>query len=89
MNKILIVTTQGCEACNIAINNVKAAVEQSSKDIEIEVKDWHDFPRKFITSNKIKDYPTAIFCKHPSVINFKCSGSYPAAVYLRWIDLHL
>ena len=39
MNKILILTTEGCEACEIAQRNVDIAVSQVSKEIQVEKKD--------------------------------------------------
>lgn len=87
MYKILIVTTTGCEACTIAKNNIENAVAQSNADITIESVDYHELTRKFIVGNKIKDYPTALYIKH-NIIVHKATGTYPQAVYLRWIDIH-
>ena len=41
MYKIVIVTTEGCEACNIAEDNITAAVAQSSVDVDIEDQQQH------------------------------------------------
>ena len=87
MNKILIVTTSGCEACNIAIDNVNNALLQSSEIIEKEIKDWHDCTRNFIVENKIRDYPAVVYLNDKKVIKIAI-GTYPTAVYLRWIDIY-
>ena len=87
MNKILILTTEGCEACDIAKHNVEIAIFQSNKEIEKEVKDWHEEKREFIVKNKIKDFPTVMYFVNERLVN-KVVGSYPSAVYLRWIDIY-
>lgn len=87
MNKILILTTEGCEACTIAKNNVDVALLQTSIEIEREVKDWHEEKREFIVKNKIKDFPTVLYFINGRIVN-KAVGSYPSAVYLRWIDIY-
>lgn len=87
MNKITIITTVGCEACEIAKNNVDIAIAQSTPKIEVEVKDWHEFKKDFIHSNKIKDFPTVLYTIDNKLVN-KAVGSYPSAVYLRWIDMY-
>lgn len=86
MNKILILTTEGCEACDIAKNNIDIALTQTSIEIKLEVKDWHEMTRDFILSNKIKDFPAVLYIINGKVVN-KAIGSYPSAVYLRWIDV--
>lgn len=85
-NSILILTTEGCEACYIAINNVKLAITQSSKEIELIIKDYHDIDKQFIKFNKIKDFPTVIYFQGNDSVNQK-TGTYPVSVYLRWIDI--
>ena len=86
MNKILILTTEGCEACVIASNNIEVAILQASVDIEKEVKDWHDEKREVIIANKVKDFPTVLYYVDDKVVK-KAVGTYPSAVYLRWIDM--
>ena len=87
MNKILILTTEGCEACEIAKRNVDVAIVQASQEIEIEVKDWHSVSKDLIVKNKVKDFPTVLYIIDDKVIH-KAVGSYPSAVYLRWIDMY-
>ena len=87
MNKILILTTEGCDACVIAKRNVDIALTQTSIEIEVEVKDWHEVSKNVILKNKIKDFPAALYFVDDKLVN-KAIGSYPSAVYLRWIDLY-
>lgn len=87
MNKILILTTEGCEACDIAKRNIEMAIFQSNKEIEQEVEDWHEEKKDFILRNKIKDFPTVIYFVDNKLVH-KAMGSYPTAVYLRWIDMY-
>lgn len=87
MNKILILTTEGCEACDIAQRNVDIAMSQATTEIQIEIKDWHEEKRDFIIKNKVKDFPTVFYFIDDKLIH-KAVGSYPSAVYLRWIDMY-
>lgn len=87
MNKILILTTEGCEACDIAKDNVSKAILNTDKTIKVDVKDWHEMTRDFIISNKIKDFPAVLYIVNGAVVH-KAIGTYPFIVYLRWIKLH-
>ena len=88
MFKILILTTEGCEACDIAKCNVNAAIVQSSNiEITREVKDWHEMDKSFINANKIKDFPAVLYICDDIVVN-KTIGTYPSIVYLRWINMY-
>lgn len=87
MNKILILATEGCDACIIAKHNVELALAQTSVDITLEFKDFHDVSKDFIIKNRIKDFPTVLYFVNDRVVN-KSVGTYPSAVYLRWIDLY-
>ena len=87
MNKIVIVTTTGCEACNIAEDNITAAVAQSYIDIPIETKDFHEFSKKEQKEYKLKDYPTVLYFVGGKVV-YTAVGTYPIPVYLRWIDIY-
>lgn len=86
-NKILLITTKGCEGCAIAKENIKLAITQSSKNIELEVVDKDEVKKDFVIANKIKDFPTTFYLINERVVH-KSIGSYPAPVYLRWIDIY-
>lgn len=87
MNKILLLTTKGCEGCFIMENNTTQAVDNSSKNIKLIVKDKYDVSKVFLKENKIVDFPTVLFMKDEKVI-FKYAGSMPSIVVSRWIDIH-
>lgn len=87
MNKILILTTNGCEACDIAERNVDIAISEAKTEIQVDIKDWREEDRNFIKENKIKDFPTVLYIIDNNIVH-KAVGSYPSAVYLRWIDIY-
>lgn len=86
MNKILIITTKGCEACNIAVNNVKAAIKQTSRNINLEITDYNNIDRHFLKKERIKDFPAIVYFVDDKIMN-KSIGTNPIIVYLRWIDM--
>ena len=87
MYKIVIVTTEGCEACNIAEDNITSAVAQSSVDVNIVLKDFHEFTSKEQKEYKLRDYPTVLYFVDDKMV---CTsvGTYPVPVYIRWIDMY-
>ena len=86
MNKIIIITTEGCEACAIAKQHIDTAIFQSSKEITREVIDRKE-AKELIKRNHIKDFPAVLYVVD-DIIKFKSVGAYPTAVYLRWIDMY-
>lgn len=86
-NKIIIVTTEGCDACSIAEDNITSAVAQSSVDIDIIVKDFHEFSKQEQKEYKLRDYPTVLYFIDDKFIH-SAIGTYPIPVYLRWIDIY-
>ena len=87
MYKIVIVTTEGCEACAIAEDNIFAAVSQSSINVDVEIKDFHEFSKPEQKQYGLKDYPTILYFVNNKVV-YTAVGTYPIAVYLRWIDMY-
>ena len=87
MYKIVIVTTEGCEACNIAEDNITAAVAQSSVDVDIILKDFHEFDSKEQKLYKLRDYPTILYFNDDTLV-YNSVGTYPVPVYIRWIDMY-
>lgn len=87
MYKIVIVTTEGCEACNIAEDNITAAVTQSSVDVDIVLKDFHKFSSKEQKEYKFRDYPTVLYFIDNNIV-YTSVGTYPVPVYIRWIDMY-
>lgn len=87
--KILVITTKGCTACEVQERNVADAVKTvKRKNIIQQNKDWKSVDRSLLKNLKVKDYPTTIFTINDNCV-FKCVGSYPVAVLVRWIDLYL
>lgn len=86
MNKIVVLTTKGCEACSIASDNIDIAILQTKADVKKEVKDWHEEEKKVINVNHIKDFPTVLYYVDDEMVK-KAVGTYPSAVYLRWMDM--
>lgn len=86
MNKILLITTKGCEGCSIMNTSIHNATLRSSKEFEFEVKDVKDLDRKFVNKLHLKDFPTTILFKDDVIIR-KEIGSRPPIVVLRWIDI--
>lgn len=85
--KILIITTKGCEACSILRDNVKQAISAHSLDIELETKDRSECDKKWLTTNRVHDFP-AIFLIQNDIIRYKYIGSMPPIVILRWCDIY-
>lgn len=86
-NKILVITTEGCEACEIAKNNILIAKADSKVDINVQVENHKNLDKEFLKRNNIKDYPTVLYIINDIIIK-KAVGSFPSAVYLRWIDMY-
>ena len=86
MNKIVLVTTKGCEGCNIMNNSIKQALKCTSKKIEYVVKDVKELTKEEKTKIKASDFPTTIFYKNDRIIRQEV-GTRPYIVVLRWIDV--
>lgn len=87
MNKILLITTEGCEGCVIAKRNIEEAIKQSKKSITFEVRECKEVTKKYIRTFGIKDFPAILFFKDDE-FKFKKIGSVPSVVVLRWIDIN-
>ena len=87
MNKIMLITTKGCEGCTIARNSIKDAINQTKKSITFEEKDTTEVSNKFLRLFKIEDFPAILFFKYKK-LKFKRIGSVPSIVILRWIDIN-
>lgn len=86
MNRIFIVTTKGCEGCDIAKENIETAIAQFSGTVFVQSKDWHDLDKKFIKKEQLRDFPTVIYYVDDVIVK-KAVGTYPSPVYLRWMDM--
>lgn len=86
MNKIVLITTKGCEGCNIMHKNIKQALENTSKKIEYITKDILDLTKAEKNKLKSYDFPTVLFVRNSRIVR-KEIGTRPYIVVLRWIDV--
>lgn len=85
--KLVIVTTEGCQACSMVIENVKEAMINTTKVVTVEVKDKDEVGRKYLKYHNITDFPTLLFFVNERV-KYKVSGNKHKNMILRWVDLH-
>ena len=57
MNKIVLITTEGCEGCSIMRYSINSALLYSSKEIEFEVKDVSEINGAERHKLKLTDFP--------------------------------
>lgn len=86
MNKILLITTKGCEGCSIMHKSIKQALNCTSKTIEYVVKDITELAKEEKSKLKTSDFPTTIFYKNNRITR-KEVGTRPYIVVVRWIDV--
>ena len=86
MNKILLVTTKGCEGCNIMHKSIKQALNNTSKKIEYVTKDVMELTKEEKSKLKTYDFPTTLFYKNNRITR-KEVGTRPYIVVVRWIDV--
>lgn len=87
MNKIMLITTKGCQGCTIARNSIKDAISQTKKSITFEERDTDEVKKKFLRTFGIADFPAILLFKDEE-LKVKKVGSVPAIVILRWIDIN-
>ena len=86
MNKIVLITTKGCEGCNIMHKSIKQALDCTSKKIEYVVKDVTELTKLQKSKLKTYDFPTTLFCKNNRITRQEV-GTRPYIVVVRWIDI--
>ena len=87
MNKIVLITTEGCEGCAVMRDNTTYAVTTARIEIELEIKDMKELDKKYLRTFGIKDFPTILLFRDGE-LKYKYSGSMPAIVVTRWIDIY-
>lgn len=87
MDKILLITTENCAGCNVAIRNIKAALQETRKKVKLEIKDFSEVDKVYIKRHRIKDFPVACFIRNNNT-RFIDRGSKPIIFYLRYIDVY-
>lgn len=71
-NKIILITTEGCEACNIMSNLIKRALlydMMQAKSIEYIEMDFKDFKKSQFKAEQITDFPTMLFVNGNEIVN--------------------
>ena len=86
MNKILLITTKGCEGCSIMHKSIKQALDCTSKIIEYVVKHITELTKEEKSKLKTSDFPTTVFYKNNRITR-KEVGTRPYIVVVRWIDV--
>ena len=87
MNKVTLITSEGCLGCEVMKNSIKAAIEKTKVDLYIEEMDINKVNKNFIKKFHIDDTPCAIFYKDDKYL-FKKIGSVPSVVVVQWINVH-
>ena len=87
MNKITLITSEGCLGCQVMKNSITAALLKTNADITVETIDIKDVDKKLIKSFHITDTPCTIFYKDGKYL-FKKIGSVPSVVVIQWINVH-
>lgn len=86
MNKIVLVTTKGCEGCNIMHKSIKQALDCTSKKIEYVTKDVMELTKEEKSKLKTYDFPITLFYKNNRITRQEV-GTRPYIVVVRWIDV--
>ena len=87
MNKITLITSEGCLGCEVMRASIKAAIEKTNVDITVEEIDITNTPKKIIKEFHVEDTPCAIFFRNNKYL-FKKIGSVPTVVAVQWINVH-
>lgn len=87
MNKITLVTTEGCLGCEVMKASIKEALSTSKVDVAFDIVDGDKVNKQFIKEFKIGDFPATLFFKDGRFL-FKKIGSVPAVVVTQWIKVN-
>jgi len=87
MNKVTLITSEGCLGCEVMKNSIKAAIEKTKVDLYIDEQDINKVNKMFIKKFHIDDTPCAIFFRDDKYL-FKKVGSVPTVVVVQWINVH-
>ena len=87
MNRITLITSEGCEGCEVMRNSIKTAIEKTKANVYIDEMDINKVNKGFIKKFRIEDTPCALFFKDDKFL-FKKIGSVPSVVVVQWINVH-
>lgn len=86
-NKVLLITTDGCRACEIMIKLIQEAIAGYKHPVSLIVKDIKDVNKDFLKRKRINDFPT-MFLSKDDIVMFKYEGTAPAVVILQWMKVY-
>lgn len=86
-NVIFTITTKGCKGCSILNKLITEALGLTSKKVEYVTKDVSEVEKYWLRQNNVDDFPTT-FLMRGNNIKFKFTGTRPAIVIARWIDVN-
>ena len=87
MNKVTLVTSEGCLGCQVMKTSIQTAIDKTKVKVEVEEMDITKVNKNFIKQFHIEDTPCAIFFKDDKYL-FKKVGSVPTVVVVQWINVH-
>ena len=87
MNKVTLITSEGCLGCEVMRNSIKSAIEQTKIEVEVEEIDITKAGKYLIKKYNISDTPCVLFFKDDKFL-FKKIGSVPTVVVIQWINVH-
>ena len=68
MNRITLITSEGCLGCEVMKASIKAAIEKTKVDIEIEEMDINNTPKDIIR-RFVNTYLKPCLCEPPTLRN--------------------
>ena len=87
MNKITLITSEGCLGCEVMRNSIKSAIEQTKVEVAVGEIDITKAGKYLISKYHISDTPCVLFFKDDKFL-FKKIGSVPTVVVIQWINVH-
>ena len=87
INKILLITTEGCEGCTIMKHNLEYACKQVSRSFEVGIYDRFDVLSTVLKRYGVTDFPTLLMFSKGELLH-KYTGTMPIPVIVRWIDIY-
>lgn len=76
-NKVVVITTEGCEGCKIQIKNVKKAITYTSRIIDFDTFDYSEYKGP----EKLTDFPTTLYYIDEELVG-KDIGTQPVGYIL-------
>ena len=86
MNKIVLITTKGCQGCHIMPCHIEQALENTKKKIEYVVKDIKYLTKDERSKLNVSDFPTTLLYKDDKLTRQEV-GTRPYIVIVRWFDI--